>query len=116
MTSSMRAWFETRPTSPPSELVPEREENAIAFALANNGTAEVRIIQKSPERFSFEVVAWTNFEDAGGNPHCIWHVFQPEKAFVTGSIDTALLEAQADATERNLSIGPFQYKNGYQRP
>jgi hypothetical protein len=47
-------------------LVPERKENVVAVASANNGTAEVRIIQKSPVQFSFEIVAWTNFEDAGG--------------------------------------------------
>jgi hypothetical protein len=110
----MRAWFETRPTSPPSGLVPEREENVVAFAPASNGTAEVRIIRKSPMHFSFEIVAWTNFEDAGGNPHCMWHVFTPEKAFVTDSFDTALREANADSKQRNLSIGPFQYIDGYQ--
>jgi hypothetical protein len=106
MTSSLRAWFETRPTWAPSSPIPPRPANVLAVVQATDGTAEIRIVQKADGRLSFELVAWTNFEDAGGDPHHTWHIFPPELALITDSFDTALDAALVDARARKLSVGP----------
>jgi len=107
MTSSLRGWFETRPLSSPSSPIPPRPTNVVAAALACDGTAELRIVHRPSGRFSFEVVAWTNFVDAGGNPHHRWHTFHPEVTLVTDSFKVVLEAALEDARARMLPIGPM---------
>jgi hypothetical protein len=105
--SSIRAWRETRPTSAPSEPLPPPESHVVAVAKATDGSAEVRIVRRAGGRYSFEIVAWTNFEDAGGTAHHRWNTFQPEFALVTDSFTAAVEAAQEDARARMLFIGPI---------
>ena len=104
MTSSLRAWFETRPTTAPSTPIPPRPNNVLAFARSADATAELRIIRRPDGYFTFEIEAWTNFEDAGGGAHHSWHTFHPPAAFFTDSFDIAVENALADAETRQLVL------------
>jgi hypothetical protein len=53
-------------------------------------------------------MAWTSFEDAGGNPHLCWHTFHPGGAVLTDTFDRIVELARLDARERSLRIGPFE--------
>jgi hypothetical protein len=95
--------------------IPSREANVLAVAKATDGTAELRIIRRSDQNFSFEIVAWTNFEDAGGGAHHVWHTFHPELAVITDSFEAAVAAALADARARMLPVGPFSRVDGKSR-
>ena len=86
--------------------MPPRPANVVATAIAADATAELRIVNRPGGHLSFEIVAWSNLEDAGGNPHHVWHIFHPVAAFITDSFDTAVEAALTDARARLLSVGP----------
>jgi hypothetical protein len=96
--------------------IPPREANVLAVATAIDGTAELRIIRRSDQKFSFEIVAWTNFEDAGGGAHHVWHTFHPELAVITDSFETAVAAALADVRSRMLPVGPLSGVDGKSKP
>lgn len=104
MSSSLKAWFNTRPASAPSASLPSLPTNTVATARSTDGSAEVRILRKKDGLFTFEIEAWTNFEDAGGQPHLQWHTFHPERATLTDSFDAIVELALADATARRLEL------------
>jgi len=104
MSSSLQAWFNTRPLSAPAGSLPGPTRNTVALARARDGSAEVRVIRRKDGLFTFEIEAWTNFEDAGGQPHLQWHTFHPEVATLTDSFDTIVELALADATARRLEL------------
>src|SRR5262245_55812816 len=108
MSTSMEAWFETRPLTRPLDApVPARSSAVVAFSSSADGTAELRILKRPDGYFSFEVVAWTNFEDAGRNPHHVWHTFHPALAHVSDSFDTVVEAALDDARARQLVLNPM---------
>ena len=109
MSSGHEAWFETRPRSAPPDRPPTPPPGIVAIARALDGTAEVRIAQRGDGLCTFEIEAWTNFEDAGGQPHLQWHTFYPPHATRTDSLDRAIELALADAAERGLAVGAIEY-------
>jgi len=104
MTTDLRAWFNTRPTAAPSVPPPPRGPEVIAAATSRDGTADVRVVRRSDGHFTFLVVAWTNFSDAGGNPHYTWHAFRSPIGLITDSYDTAVAGALLDAKSRGIDI------------
>jgi hypothetical protein len=109
---NLQGWFDTRPRSAPTSPIPPRPSNVVAAAFADDGTAELRIIRRQDGFLSFEIVARTNFEDAGGSSHHIWYVFHPEAALITDSFNRALESAMLDAKGRKLSLGPIVTLDG----
>ena len=113
MSSSLEAWFNTRPLSAPATAIPARPGNVIAVAGSTDGSAELRILSRSDGIFTFEVEAWTNFEDAGGQPHLQWHTFHSEIATFTDSFEKIVEVAHADAKTRCLELKVLELlKNG----
>jgi hypothetical protein len=108
MSSSLVAWFETRPNVAPTIPPPARGDNVLAVAIADDGTAEVRILQLSDGSFTFVIEAWTNFCDAGGNPHYLWWEFHPPIAGRFDSLAVVKEEAIVDARTRKLTLHPFE--------
>lgn len=108
MTSSLAAWFATRPAAPPSEPPPARGVDVIAVARATGGDAELHIVRRRDGLLTFEFLAWTNFEDAGRMPHHVWHTFAPADAFVTDSFDTVVAAALRDADTRQLTLAAIE--------
>jgi len=81
----------------------------VAVARSTDSTAEVRVIRRPDGHYSFVVEAWTNFEDAGGAPHHVWHTFFPERALIAGSLEVAVQSALLDARSRSLTLKPLKY-------
>jgi hypothetical protein len=88
--------------------MPTREPAVLEAAGASDGTAEVRLYRRSDGTYSFYVLAWTNFSDAGGAPHCGWYKFEPITGSVTDSLASARTAAIEDARARTLSIEEFR--------
>ena len=107
MPASLEAWFNTRPVSPVSEPPPLAPSTVVLAAMSTAGDAEVRIVRRGDGLYTFEIVAWTNFCDAGGNPHHQWHTFQSPTGFLSDSLETAIDEAVRDAQNRRLPISEF---------
>ena len=107
--TTMTAWFNSRPFSAPTSPPPASDRAVLAVASSVDGCAETRIVRMPEEGYSFEVEAWTNFEDAGGNPHLAWHTFHPQFATRTQSLEAAVQLAEEDAKERGLSLRPMQW-------
>jgi hypothetical protein len=103
MANTVSAWLSTRPTSPPDRPIPARGPEVVAFARAIDGTTELRISQRLG-RFVYEFESWTNFADAGGNAHHLWHTFSPSSGIVSDSFETVLERALEDAAERGLKL------------
>jgi hypothetical protein len=107
VTDPLMAWFETRPTGGVTDPVPRRGDEVVAAARSRDGTADVRVIRRPDGHFSYVVVAWTNFADAGGNPHHRWHTFPSTTGFISDSYASTLAEAASDARLRGLEIEAF---------
>ncbi len=113
MSSSLEAWLSTRPLTAPATAIPARPGNVVAVARATDDSAELRIVRRRDGLFTFEVEAWTNFEDAGGLPHLQWHTFHPERATLTDSFEKIVELARADAKARCLALKTVELlKNG----
>jgi hypothetical protein len=108
MSSSLEAWFNTRPLSAPAASLPIPPTNVVAIARARDGSAELRIVRRSDGLLTFEIEAWTNFEDAGGQPHLQWHTFHPAMTTLSDSYETIVEEALADAMTRRLELTSFE--------
>ena len=96
--------FNTRPKATPSVPPPPRGPEVIAAAMSRDGTADVHVVRRPDGHYTYVVEAWTNFPDAGGNPHYTWHTFHSPTGLITDSYDTAVSAAVQDAQSRGLEI------------
>ena len=111
MSSSLEAWFNTRPLSAPAVSLPVPPANVVAVARARDGSAELRIVRRADGLLTFEIEAWTNFEDAGGQPHLQWNTFYPATATLSDSFQTIVEAAFADAMTRRLELTSLERIN-----
>jgi hypothetical protein len=109
MTSSLEAWFTTRPRSVPNCEPPNPKSPVMARARTEDGAVELRIIRRGDGTWTFEFEAWTSFVDAGGQAHDTWWTFEPSMATFADSPQRAVELALADSRERGLVLGAVEW-------
>jgi hypothetical protein len=76
----------------------------VAAALSRDGFVDLRVLRRADGTYTYQIEAWTNFEDAGGNPHCQWHSFEPSAGTIAATFEVAADEAIREAKVYGIEI------------